>query len=100
MASKGDNMAQISGHIIVDESGTPKPLGVLRIDGPLVVKALDANSGLIYLGNDGTGGVSSSTGMQLAAGEAVVFDWVGSLSSLQVDAAVSGEGAAWLALDV
>jgi hypothetical protein len=93
-------MAQISGQVTVTTAGTPVALGELVINGPLMVKALAANTGELYLGNDGAESVSPENGMILARSETVVFEWVGSLSSIMVDAAVNGEGAAWLALDV
>jgi len=44
--------------------------------------------------------VSLSSGMRPAAGDPVVFNFVGNLASIWVDAAVNGEGVAWLMLDV
>jgi hypothetical protein len=89
-----------SGQKTVTTAGTAEALGTQIIQGPLMVKALENNTGLVYVGNDGTGDVSSSTGMPLSAGDSIVFDWVGALGSLLVDAAVNGEGVAWLMLSV
>ncbi len=66
--------------------------------GPLQVKALPGNTGLVYVGNDGAADVSSSNGFPLSAGEAVVFFRVADLCYLWLDAAVSGEGVAWQGL--
>jgi hypothetical protein len=74
-------------------------LGSQQVNAALMVKALPANTGVMYIGNNGSGAVGASTGMPLAAGDAVVFDLVGNLSSLMVDASVSGEGVAWLILE-
>jgi hypothetical protein len=93
-------MSAISGQKTVAATGTEVALGSQQIDGPLIVKALSSNGGLIYLGNNGAGVVSSTTGFVLAANEAVVFAWVGNLGSIMVDASVNGEGVSWLALDV
>ena len=46
----------------------------------------------------GSGDVSTSSGLLLSAGEAVVFEFTGSLSSLLLDAENDGDGAAWLVL--
>lgn len=89
-----------SGQKTVTAAGTAEAIGTQIIQGPLMIKALESNTGLVYVGNDGSGDVSSSTGMPLAAGDAIVFDWVGSLGSLLVDAAVNGEGVAWLRLNI
>ena len=90
----------ISGQKTITAAGTAEPLGAQRIDGPLMVKALTTNTDLAYLGSDGAGDVSSSNGLPLAAGDVVIFEWVGHLASILVDVAVDGEGVAWLALDV
>lgn len=91
-------MAALSGQKAVTTAGTEVALGSQRINGPLAVKALSANTGLVYVGNDGAGAVASGSGFQLAAAEVVVFDYVGDLASVMVDSAVDGEGVCWLAL--
>jgi hypothetical protein len=78
-------------------AGTEVALGDQQIGAPLMVKALTTNTGLVYVG-ESSGGVSSSTGMPLDAGEVVIFEFVGQLGALWVDSAVNGEGVAWLAL--
>jgi hypothetical protein len=93
-------MAAISGQETVDAAGTAQALGTQVIQGPLMVKALDANAGLVYLGNDGAGDVASTNGINMAAGDVVVFDHVGNLSSLMLDAANNDDGVAWLMLNV
>ena len=64
-----------------------------------MVKALAANTDLIYIGSDGAGDVASSNGLELAAGETLILNYVGDLASVMVDSAVNGEGVAWLALE-
>jgi hypothetical protein len=87
----------LSGQKTVTTAGTEVALGDQLIGAPLMVKALTTNTGLVYVG-ESAGGVSSSTGMPLAAGEVVIFEFVGQLGALWVDSAVNGEGVAWLAL--
>ncbi len=89
----------LSGQTTVAAAGTEVVLGSQLIDGPLMVKALDTNTGIVAVGNDGAGAVSVSTGMRLAAGDVVVFASVGNLGSLLVDVVVGGEGVAWLMLE-
>jgi len=87
----------LSGQKTVTTAGTEVALGNQQIGAPLMVKALPTNTGLVYVG-ESSGGVSSSTGMPLDAGEVVIFEFVGQLGALWVDSAVNGEGVAWLAL--
>lgn len=90
----------MSGQKTVTTAGSAEALGSGIVNGPLMVKALDTNTGVVAIGNDGAGDVSLSSGMRLAAGDPVVFNFVGNLASILVDAAVNGEGVAWLVLDV
>lgn len=87
-----------SGQTAVAAAGSAVPLHAgLPVNGPLLVKALPSNSGLIYLGNV-DGDVDSANGLPLARGEAVVLGFVGNLNQLWIDAAVDGEKVAWLLL--
>lgn len=89
-----------SGQKTVTAAGSAVQLGTQEVLGPLLVKALDTNTGVIAIGNDGAGDVTLSNGLRLAAGEAIVFEYVGNLASLWIDASVNGEGAAWCMLVV
>lgn len=93
-------MTAISGQKTVTAAGTAEALGSASIQGPLMVKALLANGDNVYIGNDGAGDVTSGNGFELDAGEAIVFDWVGNLSSIMVDSDANGEGVAWLRLNL
>ena len=93
-------MSAISGQKAVTTAGTEEALGDQAVNGPLMVKALAANVGTIYIGNAGGGAVSSATGLELAAGDIVIFDWVSNLATIMVDSSVNGEGVAWLCLNV
>lgn len=87
-------MAQ-SGQKAVTTAGTAVVLGSQEIRGSLLLKALPANTGVIYIGNDGANDVSSSTGFPLEAGEAMIIETISNLNQLWVDATVNGEGVAW-----
>ena len=90
----------MSGQKTVTTAGTAVALGAGLISGPLMVKALDTNTGIIAIGNDGAGDVSTSNGMRLDPGDVVVFEFVGDLASIMVDSAVNGEGVSYLCLNV
>lgn len=92
-------MSAISGQKAVTAAGTAEALGSALINGALMVKALAANTGYIYVGNDGAGDVTSANGLELAAGEVFIFDFLSSLANIMVDSSVNGEGVAWLMLD-
>lgn len=93
-------MSAISGQKTVAAAGTAEALGSALIHGPLLVKALLANTNNVYVGNDGAGDVTSSNGVELDAGEVIVFDHVSSLSTVMVDADTNGEGVSWISLKV
>jgi hypothetical protein len=89
----------LSGQTTVAAAGTAVVLGTQNNFGALMVKALDTNTGIVAVGNDGAGDVTVANGMRLAAGDVIVFSYVGNLASIWVDSAVNGEGVAWLVLD-
>lgn len=91
-------MPALSGQTTVTTAGTAVALGDQTINCALMVKALDTNTGIVAIGNDGAGDVTVSNGLRLAAGDAVVFEFVADLADLMVDSAVNGEGVAWLVL--
>ncbi len=91
-------MAAKSGQKTVAAAGTAEALGSQVINGPIMVKALLANSNNVYVGNDGAGDVTSANGLELDAGDSVVFEFVGDLSEIILDADTNGEGVSWLAL--
>ena len=74
------------------------PLGDKLINGPLIVKANKTNLGYVYLGNAGDNTVSSSTGIILAAGDEVIFKWVGNVKSIIMASSLEGEGVSWIRL--
>jgi hypothetical protein len=92
-------MAAISGQKTITAAGTAEALGSQPIGSTLAVKALASNTGIVVVGNDGAGDVTTSNGFQLSAGETVIFNRVGNLADIILDSAVNGEGVCWLALD-
>jgi proline racemase len=88
----------LSGQKTVTTAGTAVQLGTQSIQGPLLVKALDTNTGVVAVGNDGAGDITVSNALRLLKGETIYFEWVGSLASLWVDSAVNGEGVCWIIL--
>lgn len=62
-----------------------------------LVKALIANTGKIYLGNDGSDDVSSANGYELNAGEYVTL-FTKNLDQYWIDSDVNGEGVSWLCI--
>ena len=93
-------MTAISGQKTVAAAGTAEALGSALIHGPLMIKALLANSNNVYIGNDGAGDVTSANGIELDAGEVAIFNHVGSLANLIVDVDTNGEGVSWISLNV
>jgi co-chaperonin GroES (HSP10) len=89
----------LSGQKTVTTAGTAVALGTQAVNASLMVKALDTNTGVVAIGNDGSGDVTVSNGLRLEAGDSVIFEFVGHLASLLIDSAVNGEGVAWLILN-
>lgn len=82
-----------SGKVNVAISGTEVILGSAIISS-VTIKALSANTGIIYVG---AGGVSSANGFQLAAGDTVSID-ISNLATVWIDSSVNGEGITYLAV--
>lgn len=90
---------QISGQKTVTTAGTAVTLGTLQIDEALLIKALDTNTGVVAVGNDGADDVTVSNGYRLLAGESVILAHVDNLAAIILDSAVDGEGVSWIKLD-
>lgn len=90
-------MAEVlSGVITVTTAGTA--VQATKVSGKrFVFKALAANSGVIYIGNDGEMDVASSNGFPLAAGEAVEVTYP--LGVYWVDASANGDKVAWVRVE-
>lgn len=91
----------LSGQKIVAAAGTELHLvaaaGVYK-NCCVAIKANAANTGIMFIGNDGSDVVSSTTGFQLSAKEQAIIVQVGDLYDIMVDASVSGEIVSWLIL--
>ena len=74
----------LSGQTAVTTAGTVAALGSQQIAGPILVKALTTNTGLVYVGNDGASDVTSANGYPLAAGDQFIFDHIANLSNVYV----------------
>jgi proline racemase len=90
-------MPALSGQKTVTTAGTAVQLGTADILSPITVKALDTNTGIIAIGNDGAGDVTASNGFRLAAGDQITFEYIGNLGILWIDSTVNGEGVSWIA---
>lgn len=88
---------QRSGQIKVTTAGTAVR-GTDMVGHFWAIGGAPGNTKEIYVGNDGEGDVSSTTGFGLKAGEFIYLK-ANNLNELWFDAAESGESACWLRLD-
>jgi hypothetical protein len=88
-----------SGLKTIAAAGTALQLGSGLINGPIMIKALTTNTGLMFVGNV-NGDVAVTNGYPLAAGDTVILYNIGNLENIWIDSAVNGESVAWLALDI
>jgi len=89
----------LSGIKTITTAGSALPLGTQQVVGPLMIKALTTNTGLVYIGNDGAGDVSAANGFPLSAGDIIILNHISNLAAVILDSAVNGEGVAWLVLN-
>ena len=91
----------ISGQNAVASAGTAELVAAAGTKGEaFAIKALPGNTGVVYIGNDGAGDVTSANGYALSAGDQVLVEATGrgmiDLGDVWVDAATSGDGVSWL----
>lgn len=91
-------MPALSAKKTVTTAGAAVQLGSQPINTALAVRALATNTGKIYIGNNGSNSVSSTSGYELSAGESITFQFVADLADLWIDSTVNGEGLTWLIL--
>ena len=85
----------VSGQIPVATAGTAvQGTNVVNSNG-FYVRALDDNLAMMYVGNDGAGDVSPTTGYELAPGESIVIH-NNNMNSIWFDAIADGDKACWI----
>ncbi len=93
-----DNLATpttvINGKKTVTTAGTRVALAASTAVKSVTIKALAANTGLIYVGDSS---VASTNGFQLSAYESVSLD-IANLSTINIDSAINGDGVSFLAV--
>ena len=90
----------LHGHTAVAAAGTAVGIAAsTALVSGINIKALSANTGLIFVGNstvENASGAVAVRGYELNAKESVFLE-VDDIGKVFVDAAVSGEGVSWLA---
>ena len=85
----------ISGQITVTTAGT-EVAGPATGPGEFLIRRHPGNTGTyVYIGNDGTEHVSSTTGMPLGSGDSLVVRVRTSLAELWFDGDTNGDKVAW-----
>jgi hypothetical protein len=88
-------MPLLSGQITVSTAGT-EVLGPDTGPGDFLIKFDSGNTGAtVYVGNDGNGAVSSTTGFKLNSGDQCILS-VKNLNTVYFDVATSGDKIDWL----
>lgn len=90
----------ISGQKVIAAAGTAERLGTGTCMSNLMIKALIANTGYVYVGEDGAGDVSAANGQVLSAGDSIVMENLAQFNHISIDVSVNGEGVSWLKLEV
>lgn len=75
-------------------AGTPVQLASSNAIKTLTIRSFSTNTGLIYIGSST---MTTATGFQLSPQETVSID-IANLSSVWIDAAISGEGVSYIYL--
>jgi hypothetical protein len=84
----------MAGQITITTAGT----AVVGTDVPgygFFIRALEGNTGLVYVGNDGAGDVTASNGFELGTGDSIYIE-VPNLNYLYFDAATNGDKVCWV----
>lgn len=84
-------MTILSWVVTVTTAGTAVQ-GPSTSPGKYIIEADPANTGYIYVGNDGENDVASTNGYKLAAGDSTAIT-IGNMNQLYFDASVNGEKA-------
>lgn len=86
----------LSGQITVSTAGTEVQGPNIALPNGVYISALAGNAGVVYVGNDGAGAVSSSTGYQLRKDGPPILVQVSNLNKLWFDAATNGDKVCWI----
>ena len=89
-------MAARSGQITVTTAGTAVQGTATAKYSGFFIKALSTNSGIVYVGNDGAGDVTSGNGYEMEAGDQIYIE-CSNLSDLWFDSATNGDKFCWIA---
>jgi hypothetical protein len=84
-----------TGQITVSAAGTAVNGPDVPLTNGAYIKALGANAGKVYVGNDGAGDITSSNGFELSAGDLIIVQ-VSNLNQLWFDAATNGDKFCWM----
>ena len=90
-------MGKMSGVMTV-AAGYPQPIGSIEPGCAVLIKALYSNAGLVFVGNDGSNSVNSSTGFPLKVGDIALLQYVNNLADIFVASFLDGDGVAWIIL--
>ena len=85
-----------SGIITVTTAGTAVQGPATPAGSAFIIRGDPANTGTVYVGNDGSNSVSSTTGYALAKTDAPIEVNVASLDQLWFDAATNGDKVIWI----
>ena len=85
----------ISGQITVTTAGTAVQGPSVALVNGVYIQAMAANTGNIYVGNDGAGDVTTAGGFELDAGDVVILQ-VPNLNYLWFDASANAQKACWI----
>ena len=90
-------MTQKSGQLTVSDSVATQFSNISVIT--VVLKAHPDNTDTVWVGNDGSDSISSTTGFPLVGGEMVIINFDGNLKELFALAEVNNEKVCWLVVD-
>ena len=90
-----DTGVVISGQITVTTAGAEVQGPDVPLSNGVFIKALAGNTGVVYVGNDGAGAVTSANGFQLDKGDMILVQ-VDNLNKLWFDAATNGDKFCWM----
>lgn len=90
-----DVTSAITGQITVASAGTAVQGSDVDLINGVYIRALAGNAGVVYVGNDGAGDVTSANGFELSAGDFIIIQ-VRNLSDLWFDAATGGDKLCWM----